>query len=215
MAGEYAVKISIRNGLILRRMKELGINSQVELAKLAGLSVHTVNILVGMKKPPMDGKSGEWTDSAFAMSSALQTEPEDLWTETQRGMALGRNSREINMDEEQVKQLATDGGVERLVLQNERTKALTQTLNTLSPREEYVIRRRFFDDDDLGAVAEGIGASPERVRQIETKALRKLSHPARGLKKYIDVTPRDNQKRPVEGDGVPWRPNRMAWDRMT
>ena len=46
MAGEYAVKISIRNGLILRRMKELGIKSQVELAKLAGLGVQEVNSLI-------------------------------------------------------------------------------------------------------------------------------------------------------------------------
>jgi RNA polymerase sigma factor (sigma-70 family) len=215
MAGEYAVKISIRNGLILRRMKELGINSQVELAKQSGLAPSIVGMLIGLKKRPVNKITGEWLDAAYALSSALRAEPEELWTEAQSNMALRNNTREINMDEEQVKQLATDGGVERLVLQNERVKALTKGLNTLSPREEYVIRRRFFDDDDLGAVAEGIGASPERVRQIETKALRKLSHPARGLKKYIDVTPRDNQKRPVEGDGVPWRPNRMAWDRMT
>lgn len=174
-----------------------------------------VNSLICIRKAPKNKITGEWLDAAFSLSSALRVEPEELWTEAQSNMALRNNTREINMDEEQIKQIATDGGVERLVLQNERTKALTKTLNTLSPREEYVIRRRFFDDDDLGAVAEGIGASPERVRQIETKALRKLSHPARGLKKYIDVTPRDNQKRPVEGDGVPWRPNRMAWDRMT
>jgi RNA polymerase sigma factor (sigma-70 family) len=212
MAGEYAVKISIRNGLILRRMKELGIKTQTELAKLSGLNPTILGTLIGLKKRPVNHKTGEWLDSAFALSSALQAEPEELWTEAQSNMALRNNTREINMDEEQVKQIATDGGVERLVLQNERVKALTKGLNTLSPREEYVIRRRFFDDDDLGAVAEGIGASPERVRQIEAKALRKLSHPSRGLKNYIDVAPRDNEKRPVEGDGITWRPNRLIKD---
>ena len=213
MAGEYAVKISIRNGLILRRMKELGIKSQVELAKLAGLGVQEVNSLICMRRAPKNKITGEWLDDAFTLSSALRLEPEELWTEAQSNMALRNNTREINMDEEQVKQLATDGGVEQLVLQNERVKALSKSLITLSPREEYVISRRFFDDDELADVAQGIGASPERVRQIEAKALRKLSHPSRGLKNYVegDVDPR----KPTEGDGVPWRPNRMAWDRMT
>ena len=166
-----------------------------------------------MRRAPKNKITGEWLDDAFTLSSALRLEPEELWTEAQSNMALRNNTREINMDEEQVKQLATDGGVEQLVLQNERVKALSKSLITLSPREEYVIRRRFFDDDELADVAQGIGASPERVRQIEAKALRKLSHPSRGLKNYVegDVDPR----KPTEGDGVPWRPNRMAWDRMT
>ena len=215
MAGEYAVKISIRNGLILRRMKELGINSQVELVKLSGLGVQKVNSLICMRKAPKHKITGEWLDDAYTLSSALKVEPEELWTEAQSNMALRNNTREINMDEEQVKQIATDGGVERLVLQNERVKALSKSLNTLSPREEYVIRRRFFDDDELADVAEVIGASPERFRQIEAKALRKLSHPSRGLKKYIEVEHPDKKIKLREGDGTPWKPNHMAWDRMT
>ena len=211
MAGEYAVKISIRNGLILRRMKELGIKSQMALVKLSGLGVHEVNSLICMRRAPKNKITGEWLDDAYTLSSALRLEPEELWTEAQSNMALRNNTREINMDEEQVKQLATDGGVEQLVLQNERVKALSKSLITLSPREEYVIRRRFFDDDELADVAQGIGASPERVRQIEAKALRKLSHPSRGLKNYVegDVDPR----KPTEGDGLPWRPNRLIEDR--
>ena len=212
MAGEYAVKISIRNGLILRRMKELGIKTQTELAKQSGLAPSIVGMLIGLKKRPINKITGEWIDTAYALSSALRLEPEELWTEAQSNMALRNNTREINMDEEQVKQLATDGGVERLVLQNERVKALTKGLNTLSPREEYVIRRRFFDEDDLGAVAEGIGASPERVRQIEAKALRKLSHPSRGLKNYIELEHPDKKEKWREEGGLPWRPNRLIKD---
>jgi RNA polymerase sigma factor (sigma-70 family) len=134
-------------------------------------------------------------------------EPEELWTERQQGMALKRNSFEVNMDEEEVQRLSTDGGVERLVLDGERTKAITKTLNTLRPREEYVVRRRFFEDAPLSDVATDMGVQAERVRQIEAKALRKLKHPSRGLKKYIEVTERDEEEHHSPEGGIPWRMN--------
>ena len=178
MADEYAVKVTVRNNLILRRMKKLGIKSQAELAKLAGVSVHTVNILIGMKKRPMDGKNGEWTDAAFSMSSALQTEPEELWTEKQRGMALGRNSREVSMSEDAVAQLASGNGTEQMVQKVLTSERVAKTLQILTPRQQDIIHRRFFEGETLEEVAIQHGVQRERIRQIEAKALRKLKHPS-------------------------------------
>ena len=53
MTGEYSVKVSIRNGLILRQMKKLGIESQTALARLCGLSITRVNSLVTMRRAPV------------------------------------------------------------------------------------------------------------------------------------------------------------------
>ena len=54
---------------------------------------------------------------------------------------------------------------------------------TLSPRERRVIQRRFGLDDDqeqtLTAIGREIGVTRERIRQIESSALRKLRHPSR------------------------------------
>lgn len=56
-------------------------------------------------------------------------------------------------------------------------------INQLTPREERVIRLRFGLDDvgvhSLGEVATEIGVTPERIRQIERKSLRKLRWHAR------------------------------------
>src|SRR5262249_51644431 len=56
-----------------------------------------------------------------------------------------------------------------------------QTLNTLTPREERVIKMRFGLEDGtehtLEEVGQKFGVTRERIRQIEAKALRKLRHP--------------------------------------
>ncbi len=60
---------------------------------------------------------------------------------------------------------------------------IRDTLMTLSPRERRVIERRFglFDDQEqtLTAIGREIGVTRERIRQIESSALRKLRHPSR------------------------------------
>ncbi len=60
---------------------------------------------------------------------------------------------------------------------------IRDTLLTLTPRERKVIERRFGLGDDtdqtLTAIGREIGVTRERIRQIETTALRKLRHPSR------------------------------------
>ena len=72
--------------------------------------------------------------------------------------------------------------LDTLLLKNlgEQTAAVLQTL---SPREELVLRMRFGVGDGAESTLEDVGRSfnvtRERIRQIESKALRKLRHPSR------------------------------------
>jgi len=69
---------------------------------------------------------------------------------------------------------------------------LMDVLDTLTSREEKVLRLRFGLDDGRARTLEEVGkefnVTRERIRQIEAKALRKLRHPSRSkkLKDYLD-----------------------------
>lgn len=72
----------------------------------------------------------------------------------------------------------TDNAIDNNLQEN-----IKKSLSTLTPREETVIRLRYGIDDHKPKTLEEVGAifnvTRERIRQIETKALRKLRHPSR------------------------------------
>ncbi|MGJ3747407.1 RNA polymerase sigma factor RpoD [Limosilactobacillus fermentum] len=71
-------------------------------------------------------------------------------------------------------------------------KQLENVLDTLTDREENVLRLRFGLDDGRTRTLEEVGrvfcVTRERIRQIEAKALRKLRHPSRSkqLKDFLE-----------------------------
>ena len=70
---------------------------------------------------------------------------------------------------------------------------LINILDTLTPREEKVLRLRYGIDDGKPRTLEEVGkefnVTRERIRHIEAKALRKLRHPSRSkkLKEYLEL----------------------------
>ena len=72
------------------------------------------------------------------------------------------------------------------------SEQLKEVLDTLTDREQKVLRLRFGLDDGRARTLEEVGkefkVTRERIRQIEAKALRKLRHPSRSrkLKDYLD-----------------------------
>jgi RNA polymerase primary sigma factor len=81
--------------------------------------------------------------------------------------------------------------VESVISTNLREQT-SMVLNTLSPREELVLRMRFGvgegSEHTLEEVGRSFNVTRERIRQIESKALRKLRHPSRAakLKPFLD-----------------------------
>ena len=93
----------------------------------------------------------------------------------------------MNFMEDKRQQLPED-----MVGQHLLQEKLKEVLDTLSPREQQVLRLRFGLDDNRTRTLEEVGryfqVTRERIRQIEVKALRKLRHPSRSkkLKDYLE-----------------------------
>jgi RNA polymerase primary sigma factor len=72
------------------------------------------------------------------------------------------------------------------------TSQIERALSMLSPKEKEILRLRFGIGDEgehtLEEVGKRFSVTRERIRQIETKALRKLRHPLRGrnLKAFVE-----------------------------
>jgi RNA polymerase primary sigma factor len=70
---------------------------------------------------------------------------------------------------------------------------VTEVLSSLTAREERVLRMRFGigtrSENTLEEVGKSFQVTRERIRQIESKALRKLKHPVRSkkLRSFLDV----------------------------
>ena len=80
-----------------------------------------------------------------------------------------------------------------VALQSDLRDTVTRALETLTPREERVLRMRFGlgtnADCTLEEVGQTFSVTRERIRQIEAKALRKLKHPSRSraLRSFLDT----------------------------
>jgi RNA polymerase sigma factor RpoD-like protein len=78
------------------------------------------------------------------------------------------------------------------VINHDLREKIHKMLNTLSPKEERILRMRFGLGDEtphtLEEVGQMFGVSRERIRQIEAQALRKLKHPSRSnhLRNFLE-----------------------------
>lgn len=87
--------------------------------------------------------------------------------------------------------------VEDRILDEQLCSAVSQALSSLTPREEEVLRLRFFEAKTLRECGEVLKVSASNIRLTEANALRKLRQPkqSEGLKPYVDFAYQPKEKR--------------------
>jgi len=177
---EFRLKVSVRNNLLLSAIEAQGYASVAEFERACGLGIGRINNLVAMREAPIS-TSGEFSKNAKLVMEVLGAAPTDLWTEQQLTIKLKTNSGERAIDANLVQHLLeqkhrTDylPSPEDSLLAAETSAIVEQVLGTLNPREKDILQERFEKDLTLEEVGNHHGLSKERIRAIESKALRKL-----------------------------------------
>lgn len=165
---DFSVKITVRNGRLLRAILE-NYQSVSELARKLSVSSNCIYKLVGMKTKPVNSKG--WTKLAEDVALMVGKDPIDLWPEHLREIKLQRSSSEMDLSLEQVQQLVAEGSHDNLLSQN---KAIKDMIGNLNEREKTVISLRYHDGKTLSEIGSYLNLSNERVRQIEARATNKM-----------------------------------------
>ena len=175
----------------IRQAISRAIADQSRTIRLPVHMVETINRMSRIKKQLWHELGHEPTDFELAEKMGLT---EDKISEIKR-IALDPTSLQSPAGEDgdsEVYDFVVDEEAkspQQSVEQNVLREQLMLVLESLTPREQKVLRLRYGLDDyhprTLEEVGKEFGVTRERIRQIEAKALRKLKNPSRS-KKLVD-----------------------------
>tara|TARA_R110000868_G_C10704844_1_gene749421 strand:+ start:61 stop:654 length:594 start_codon:yes stop_codon:yes gene_type:complete len=191
---DYLIEIRVKNGPMLAAMRAAGLETAAKLSRASDVGQNIIGKYLHLKLPPIT-KSGKWSRSALKLSETLGMLPEDLFPPQHLHDPLEKNRGEISMSLADM----TDAGLLRCeqspdarIDRQESRAVLMWAIAKLTPRERNVIDMRFGISRDpmtLDAAGERIGVTKERIRQLESKALRRLK--ASMKRRSADLKSRD------------------------
>lgn len=182
---EFRVDLKVRNNLLLSAIERTGHKNVAQFCKAIGVSNTHVGELLNLKAAPLT-KDGHFTTVALKLMEALGALPEDLWSEEQMFMELGTNKAHVLLDKESlalVMDRVATGALEfdtpeEALGKQETNKNLETLLDCIPPRLKKVLVMRS-QDMTLEEIAQKMGLTRERVRQMESKGHRVMKNYAK------------------------------------
>jgi RNA polymerase sigma factor (sigma-70 family) len=182
---DFAVSIKVRNGRLLGAIRRAGYRSLAAMCKQHGLPQWPVNDFARMTRSPLNA-AGRPSPLAQLVADILKTQVEDLFPPRFMAECLSRAARtEVPMTEDQIGMLIREPPrtPEDVLALDEAAQGISDTLILLPPREERLLRLRYGmgprDEKTLDQVGDQYGVTRERIRQMEKRAIRKLTGPSR------------------------------------
>ena len=192
MAFDLRVESRFKNATLYRALDEfLGPGwTQHQAAEYCGVSDTDLGKILNLKWEPRRRFGEGYLSSFRKVADKLGYEPSELFPDTLYSLQLpGVVVREyespcvLSLQEAQKAGLLPPAPDTLHAVEEDESRALVDSaLDTLSPREAKIMRLRFGlngeGEHSLQEIADLIGRSRDRIRQIEAKALRKLRHPS-------------------------------------
>lgn len=201
----FELTIQLRNNLLKARREQLGL-ALIAFCKRARVAVDGYSKLERMIDSPIGRGSGfggvvGWRRIALRLADFHGVPVEELFPQAVLQIQKSSAVLQVDGDElqriafEELEQLPSEApDPEQRLLARERFRLVKDCIDdSLKPRMRRIIRQRFYADATLREVAERQNCSPERVRQMEAKALRTLAGPKRPDRPSLTRLVRDDE----------------------
>jgi DNA-directed RNA polymerase specialized sigma subunit len=185
MINDYKLTLKVQNNYLLEKMYEHGIKTVAELSRFSEVSQASLGDILNLKIAAYT-KTGKIYPNVQKLCDFFCCEIYDIFPAQHIEQSLPTNKAHIKAD---LSQLLPSGFLEstldpaHLVSTYQDNELVKEMLLTLTEKERKVMSLRFGlnGEDEHTLVEAGLksNVTPERIRQLEAKALRKLRHPSR------------------------------------
>ena len=196
---DYNVKVTVRNGLLLSKIRAAGYASIHEFCQAKGLSSALVRALINLKISGMKRIAPQWRSIVILVADALQCMPQDIIPPQHWNDALSTNNFELSMTASDAAALVSRSPMpEDNLIRSEVEKVVRSKIATLPVRLQKVVRLRHGitktayghgHECTLEEVGRVLGVSTGRAQQMEHKAYQlmmpKDRNEQRALRSYI------------------------------
>ena len=190
---DIEVTVSVRNNQLKERRLNAGL-SQADFCIACGINLNVYGRLECLQASPIDSY-GQWKDIALQIASHYQISPSEIWPAETCAIKQHKSVRTLRAADRSrlagVCDRAALGPMESFE-KSELKEAVNRSLDLLTADERRVIDLRFGLEGSPVLTLDEVGSmmkkSRERVRQLETTALRRLGQPRKNpLRKFNEL----------------------------
>jgi RNA polymerase sigma factor (sigma-70 family) len=167
MEKDFSVEIKVRNGRLLTAIREK-FGTIAEMCRQTDVNIQAVYHLLSMKRGPLK-RNGQPTRAAETLMMVLGKKFEQLWPNDLAYNTMEKNTAEVFMDIDEVQALTQKSPHEMLEFRN----TISVLMNSLNERQKDIIQRRM-SGEKLKEIADDYDLTPQSIRVIEFKAVRKM-----------------------------------------
>ena len=191
---DYSIEIKVKNNYLLTQMRQRGYQTASELYRASGVTQTEIGKMLNLQIAPVN-KVGRVRTSVQKLADFLMIGIEDMFPPQNILDPLEANKAqvELNMSELMSSNFLENKTAEQLLITEQAQSDIFKALNSLPPRIRKVITMRHGIQEydrahTFTEIAQQIGKSMERSRQIYRKGMRYLRNPTRSgdLKAYLE-----------------------------
>lgn len=191
---DYSVEIKVKNNYLLTAMKERGYETAAQLSRASGVSQVEIGKMLNLKVAPIN-KVGRVVVPVQRLADFLMMDIEDMFPPQNilNPLEVNKANIELNMSEMMSSNFLENKAQDQLLIAEEAKMQIYDALDELTPSCRKAVKMRhalghYDKEHTFEEIAEEIGRSSARARQIYTKGMRNLRHPTRSqqLMTYLE-----------------------------